>query len=221
MQAPRINVTNRINILGGGPAGASAALAALGEGARVQVIEKSRFPRHKVCGEFFSPEIALELQRLGVWEAFLASGPSRVARLALHIGAREKISRLPEPAWGLSRYTFDALLLDRAVANGAEVVKETTEPVSIVATGRGSGASTRGRRLFGFKAHFEGPANDAIELFFFDGCYVGVAAIEGGRTNVCGLGPENVLARVNFEYDAVVEQSPALRDRLRPDRKSV
>jgi flavin-dependent dehydrogenase len=58
-------MTARIHILGGGPAGSAAALAALRQGARngVRVIEKSRLPRHKVCGEFFSPEIGPELEQ--------------------------------------------------------------------------------------------------------------------------------------------------------------
>src|SRR5438067_8868883 len=120
MQPPRINVTDRINILGGGPAGASAALAALAEGARVQVIEKSKFPRHKVCGEFFSPEIAPELERLGVWDAFKSARPARVRRMKLHFGRREKSCTLPEPAWVLSRYVFDNLLFGGAAILGCK-----------------------------------------------------------------------------------------------------
>jgi flavin-dependent dehydrogenase len=220
-------VSQRIHILGGGPAGSAAALAALRAGAqetRVRVIEKSRLPRHKVCGEFFSPEIGPELEQLGVWSAFLAAGPARVRRTALHFGARTKSSRLPEPAFGLSRYAFDLMLLDQARAAGADLVSETGEerPL-IVATGRratsGTTGSPRGQRLFGFKAHFEGPVDDAVELFFFERCYVGVSCIEAGQTNVCGLAPESFLSRFGFEYDGIVMQCPALSDRLKPLRR--
>jgi flavin-dependent dehydrogenase len=184
------------------------------------VIEKSRLPRHKVCGEFFSPEIGPELERLGVWSAFQAAGPARVQRTILHFGKRSKASRLPQPAFGLSRYAFDLLLLDRARAAGADVVSQASgELPVIVATGRHSTLRQKGRRLFGFKAHFEGPADDAVELFFFERCYVGVTAIEGGRTNVCGLAPESFLSRFGFEYDAIVKHSPALADRLKPLRR--
>ncbi len=213
-------MTERINILGGGPAGSAAALAALRSGARVRVIEKSRLPRHKVCGEFFSPEIEPELERLGAWDAFQAAGPARVLRTVLHFGAKRKSSRLPTPAYGLSRYTFDATLLDLGRAAGAEVVSEPGEESPlIVATGRHATATPRGRRLFGFKAHFEGPIDDAVELFFFERCYVGVTTIEGGRTNVCGLAPESFLSRFGFEYDEIVMQCPALSDRLKPLRR--
>jgi len=211
---------NRINILGGGPSGSAAALAAGREGARVRVIEKSRLPRHKVCGEFFSPEIGPELEQLGAWDAFVAAGPARVRRTVLHFGAARKSSRLPEPAFGLSRYAFDLLLLDQARRAGAVVVAERGEesPI-IVATGRRASAATRGQRLFGFKAHFEGPTDDAVELFFFERCYVGVTSIEAGRTNVCGLAPESFLSRLSFEYDDIVMHCPALADRIKPLRR--
>jgi flavin-dependent dehydrogenase len=216
----------RIHILGGGPAGSAAALAALREGARdtrVCVIEKSRLPRHKVCGEFFSPEIGPELELLGAWDAFLAAGPARVRRTALHFGIRTKSSRLPEAAFGLSRYAFDLMMLDQARAAGADLATETEADPLIVATGRGNTRSTtqaqRGQRLFGFKAHFEGPMDDAVELFFFERCYVGVSCIEAGKTNVCGLAPESFLSHFGFEYDAIVMHCPALADRLKPLRR--
>ena len=41
-------------IIGGGPAGCSAAIIAARNGARVLLLERTRFPRHKVCGEFVS-----------------------------------------------------------------------------------------------------------------------------------------------------------------------
>jgi len=207
-------VDRNLTILGGGPAGAAAAIAAQREGCAAGVIEKSRFPRHKVCGEFFSPEIQVELESLGMWDAFLSTGPARVRRMKLHFGRREKTCRLPEPAWGLSRYTFDALM-----HQSVQAAQDGPAP-QILATGRGA-IESRGRRLFGFKAHFDGPADDAVELFFFDRCYVGVTAIEGGRTNVCGLGPEDFLRRFDFDFDRVLGQSASLSDRIAPLARSM
>jgi hypothetical protein len=74
----------------------------------------------------------------------------------------------------------------------------------------------RGRRLFGFKAHYTGPADDAIELFFFDDCYVGINCVEQGVTNVCGLGPEDFLTAFNFDSDTVVNSFAPLAHRLGP-----
>jgi menaquinone-9 beta-reductase len=210
-----------ISILGAGPAGASAAIAALEAGASVYLVEKSKFPRHKVCGEFFSPEIVPELERCGAWVPFLAARPAQIRRMKLHFGRREKSSQLPEPAWGLSRFAFDDLLVKRAQQAGAKMLREATGAETVITCGRASHGLQRGRRLFGFKAHFEGPADDAVELFFFNGCYIGVNAIEDGKTNVCGLGPEDFLRRFNFEFDEIVRHSPALADRLRKLSRSI
>ncbi len=213
-------INNRICVLGGGPAGSAAALAALRTGARVGIIEKSRFPRHKVCGEFFSPEIEPELKRLGAWNAFLQAGPARVPRMVLHFDTKQKRARLPDPAFGLSRFAFDRILLDQAVAAGGvlETDPGETSPL-VIATGRRVKQSSRGQRLFGFKAHFEGPVDDAVELFFFGRCYVGLSCIESGKTNVCGLAPENFLSRAGFEYDSIVMQCEPLHERLKPLRR--
>jgi flavin-dependent dehydrogenase len=210
-----------ITILGAGPAGSSAAIAARLDGHPVDLIDKSKFPRHKVCGEFLSPEIEDHLNRLGVWDAFLASAPARIHRMKLHFGRREKLCRLPDPAWGLSRFTFDALLFDRARHLGATILRDPPAKIAIDATGRHAPASTRGKRLFGFKAHFEGPADDAVELFFADHWYVGINAVEAGRTNVCGLAPEHVLAKYDFDFDRLVRESPALTARLAPLTRSM
>jgi flavin-dependent dehydrogenase len=43
-------------VIGGGPAGTSAAITCARNGARVLLLERGRFPRHKVCGEFVSAE---------------------------------------------------------------------------------------------------------------------------------------------------------------------
>ncbi len=212
-----------ISILGGGPAGASAAIAARLDGCSVRLIDKSKFPHHKVCGEFFSPEIAPELEKLGVWDAFICAGPARVHRMKLRFGKHEKICYFPEHAWGLSRFAFDVLLREHALSLGAELVRESKEDSpDVIAVGRVStNVSRAGRRLFGFKTHFEGPTDDAVELFFFDGCYVGINAVEGGRTNVCGLGPEDFLRRYHFDFDAAIRQCPALAERLEPLTRSM
>lgn len=207
-----------VRILGAGPAGSAAALAALQCGADVELIERSHFPRHKVCGEFLSPEIVPLLESLGVLSDFNAAAPAVIRRLQLAFPSSEKVCKLPQPAFGLSRYSFDDLLFRKAMNGGAKVAAEPSSKPTVIAHGRKI-VSSRGGRLFGFKAHFEGPADDAIELFFFDGCYVGLNAIEGGVTNVCGLGPEDLLAKHGFDIDSLVNSSPKLAERLRPLRR--
>ena len=224
-------------IAGAGPAGSCAALAALGDGSVVRIFEKSPFPRHKVCGEFLSPEVRPELEALGVWKQFEEAGPCTIRSVALHFGRREKSWRLPAAAFGLSRYTLDRLLLDCAVGRGAELVHEPyqsdAEPAQalgglqtrrkmqscptthhlILAHGR-KAAAPKGNRLFGFKAHFTGPCGDAVELYFGARAYAGVSTVENGITNVCGLAPESSLAAHGFEIDRFIRDWPALRERV-------
>ncbi len=205
-----------ITIIGGGPAGSAAALSARSQGAAVRLFEKSTFPRHKVCGEFISPGAREVLEDLGVWNAFEECGPPRISRVALAFGARHKQWRLSEPGFGMSRFQFDNLLLNQARERGAEVIHGHGEPAGATIVAHGRRESARGARLFGFKAHFEGPADDAVSLYFFKSCYVGVSSVEGGRTNVCGLAPESVLRPNSFEIDPILVRNEPLFARIRP-----
>ena len=163
------------------------------------------------------------LEALGLWPDFERMAPSRLARVRLHFGRQEKNWKLDEPGFGLSRYALDALLLESAGARGArthassvDTSVDTGSPrPTIVAHGRKSSAP-KGRRLFGFKAHFTGPTGDTVELFFGSRCYVGVSAVESGHTNVCGLAPEDLLAARNFEIDDLLRGMAPVRERIAP-----
>jgi len=209
-----------VHVVGGGPAGVMAALAAMREGAAVRISEKSAFPRHKVCGEFLSPAILPLLRRAGCGAAFLALRPAVLRSMRLHFGARVIRHPLPESAYGLSRYELDRLLLEHAASVGAEVVREhwsaaAQEDTVILAAGR-KAIAPAGDRLFGFKAHFSGPVNDGVELYFFQNCYAGVSSIENGVTNVCGLAPERTLRSFGFHPSDLLERYTPLSERLRP-----
>jgi flavin-dependent dehydrogenase len=207
-----------VTILGGAVAGCAAAVAARQQGAAVVVYEKSRFPRHKVCGEFLSHGVAEVFAELGLWDSFRALNPATMTRLELHFPTRTFRYSLPNPCFGLSRFVLDEWLRQQAVAAGADWRQEPAPPADAVGTrvvlahGRKE-AAPKGSRVFGFKAHHRGPATDAIELHFFDGCYVGVNPAGNGVVNVCGLGPEAVLARYGFDYDALCDRIPSLRAR--------
>jgi menaquinone-9 beta-reductase len=206
-------------VIGGGPAGSSAAITASLAGAPVELYEKSKLPRHKVCGEFVSPEVLPLLDRLGAAQSFLAVSPARIARVSLHFGAKDKIARLPEVAYGLSRHAFDHLLFRRSLACGVNYLQRPAHdcaPPVVVAHGRKHTSNARGRRVFGFKAHFQGPLSDAIELHFFNAGYVGINAVENGVTNVCGLADESALRPIRFDYDALIAAVPSLSARLQP-----
>ncbi len=113
-------------VIGGGPGGATAALMLARAGWKVAVVERARFPRRKVCGEYLSATNFPLLRRLGVAEAIgeLAGPPVRQVGLF----ARETTLAAPMPRagaadWGraLGRERLDTLLLDRAARSGAQV----------------------------------------------------------------------------------------------------
>ena len=173
-----------VRIAGAGLAGSAAAIAAIQAGVPARMWDPAKIPKHRVCGEFLTPEIGPVLRRLGLWDRFLAAKPARLTRMRLIFGTATSEGRFPEPAYGLSRYRLDSLLRQEAERRGAHwVVERTPGQVDIVAHGRQC-ATAGNDRLFGFKAHFHGPATDAVELYFFDDFYVGVNSVEDGVTNV-------------------------------------
>ena len=183
--------------------------------------ERARTPRHKVCGEFIAPEAAAVLDDLGLLPAFLRMNPPSIRRCELHFRAGAKRWVLPEPAFGFSRYALDEILLEEAAARGARISRGQLHdgrisggPV-VVAHGR-RGVAAKGRRLFGFKAHFNGPVDDVVHLFFTSFGYVGVSSIEDGQTNVCGLAPEDTLLRYGFDIDELLRREGALSERVQP-----
>ncbi len=209
--------SNSVKIVGGGLAGCAAALAGLRHGVHPTIFDPARVARHRVCGEFLSPEVRHSLEWLGVWDAAEAWAPALMYSMKVHFGRRVCADRLPEPAIGLSRLRLDHLLREAAIQGGCGYVAERSSPHPrcILATGR-QATPPSGDRIFGFKAHFSGPVGDAVELYFGDRFYVGVNPVEDGITNVCGLAPESLLRSVNFNFEALFGLSPALRERTEP-----
>ena len=106
-------------VIGGGPAGAAAALAARRQGLRVAVWDRDRFPRHKVCGEFISPEALPWLQQ-EVPEILARGAAIHRAEFVSRNGLRRGF-KLPHSARGLSRYALDASLWKAAARAGIEM----------------------------------------------------------------------------------------------------
>ena len=115
-------------VIGGGPAGATAALLLAKAGWSVALVEKSAFPRRKVCGEFISATSLPLLHELGIGERFVATAGPEIERVALFAGDVVATSAMPSArsarsAWGraLGREHLDVMMLDAAARAGAAV----------------------------------------------------------------------------------------------------
>ncbi|MFE6797012.1 NAD(P)/FAD-dependent oxidoreductase [Paenibacillus chitinolyticus] len=119
-----MNVTETdVAVLGAGLAGALMAKSLAEKGWRTLLVDRHRFPRHKVCGEFLSPEVRQTLDAAGLLDRVTALRPARVerARLISADGGYVDIP-LPGTAMGLSRFRLDEALHEAAAAAGARVL---------------------------------------------------------------------------------------------------
>ncbi len=106
-------------VVGGGLAGAMAALHLAAAGRDVVLLEKERGPHHKVCGEFLSPEAVGYLHQAGIDPMRLGAQPIEKLRLSAKRSVVEM--RLPFRALSLSRRVLDAALLLRVEEAGCDV----------------------------------------------------------------------------------------------------
>ncbi len=127
-------------VIGAGPAGSATALLLARAGWSVLVVERQRFPRRKVCGEYLSGTNLPLLERLGVGEVFREQAGPEVTRVGLFAGDATPTAALPRPAagWGraLSRERLDTLLLGSAAQAGAQV-RQASSVASVAATPEG------------------------------------------------------------------------------------
>ena len=232
-------------VVGGGPAGTSVAITCARNGARVLLLERGRFPRHKVCGEFVSAEsLDLLAGLLAPQHAQLLSEAVRISRARVFLDGRTLRAPVNPPAASISRLDLDDALWHSAEQCGVEG-RQQTAVQSISGTGpflvRTSGgdfesgalvnASGRWSNLnpaphvqqssvkwLGLKGHFaESSPLASVDLYFFDGGYCGVQPVD--IKGVTPSGRVNACAMVRADVAStlpgVFRCHPGLEERSR------
>jgi len=202
-------------IIGGGLAGLVSALHLSKAGKAVILIEKEQYPHHKVCGEYISNEVLPYLSSLGADPEELK--PTRIAEFEMSTPKSNLIrANLPLGGFGISRFTFDHFLYQKAKAAGAIIIHDTVLDVIfhnqiftvtaneqtyrsklvIGAFGKRSTLDVKLNRDFikeksdwlAVKAHHSGNFPDnLVALHHFSGGYCGVSKVENNLLNICYL----------------------------------
>src|SRR5262252_2795187 len=122
-----------VAIIGGGPAGSTAATLLARAGRRVIVCEREKFPRFHI-GESLLPVSMKTFTRLGVHEKFERAGflrkyggemTSACSEEGVKFYFKDGYRSQTEFSYQVPRAEFDKVLLDHAAENGAEVREQT------------------------------------------------------------------------------------------------
>lgn len=203
-----------IIIIGGGLAGLCSAIHLSKSQWSVLLIEKNRYPKHKVCGEYISNEVLPYLKFLGM-DVF-SEGAKRISKFELTTTENKKITAdLPLGGFGMSRFKLDASLAQLALAEGVEILQDTVTSTAFcndqfrILTKKGQNFSSKivigafGKRsnldmelersfvknpspYLAVKRHVSGkfPPN-LVALHNFEGGYCGVSKVENDHINLC------------------------------------
>jgi len=213
-------------VIGGGPAGLAAAIAARRKGFRVTVADGQCPPIDKACGECLLPGALEALRELGLDPNEIASAPIRGVRF---LGDEVSVgSFFPHGAGaGVRRTALHAALVEEALNCGVELqwnrpvggLKGLTAAWIIGADGGGSRVRiwaelerfTQNRLRFGFRRHYRTPQpGDHVEIFWTAGAQIYVTPVAADEVGIA------VLSRdPKFRVSDAVARFPELANRFR------
>ncbi len=210
-------------VIGGGPAGAAAAIELARAGADVLLVERRSFPRPKVCGGCLGPRAIACLHQLGL-EPALIDGAIRLNKVRVHVAGAQAELPLPQ-GLAVDRAEFDQRLLALVRVQGADVwsaararigelssagrsvrvelkdgVQTVIARVVVLATGLPSSpASAPGARIGlsqtrSVTGMLSGPPEGEVWMVSGSLGYIGMVRFAEGRLNVAASIPASALA---------------------------
>ncbi|WP_253717552.1 NAD(P)/FAD-dependent oxidoreductase [Sphingomonas sp. AP4-R1] len=222
-------------IVGGGPAGAAAAILLARAGRDALLIERRERPGGIVCGGFLGWDALAALRALGIDTVALGAVP--ITHVKLFAGRRTAEARLPGPAAGLSRVRLDEAMLALAEVEGVSLLRGTAvKRVAGTEAELADGERVTGERLIlatgkhavrgvardapagsiGLRATIPAPPDlvGRIELHLFRDGYAGLLLQEDGRANLClSVRPERFReagGRPDALIAALAREAPAI-----------
>jgi flavin-dependent dehydrogenase len=221
-------------VVGGGPAGLAVAIRARLAGLGVVVLDRSKPPIDRACGEGLMPEGVLQLEELGVAVAARERHPFVGIRYV--DGDLVAEGEFPDgPGLGIRRPVLHRALVERATALGADLRwgvtaqglttagvatadDEVTARWVVGADGRSSrvrrwagleGRAPRAGR-FGVRRHYTLPPwTDRVEVYWGEGCEAYVTPVAPEMVGVALMWGERGVG-----FDDVLARLPALAARV-------
>lgn len=202
-------------IIGGGLAGLTSAIHLSKAGKQVLLIEKNSYPHHKVCGEYLSNEVIPYLKWLDADPGILKPVNISQLQVTTTLGRSCTLS-LPLGGIGISRFSLDNFLYEKACSNGCTILHDSVTEIIfsdnrffvnttknsysselvVGAYGKRSSLDRKLSRSFiknkspwlAVKAHYKGNfSENLVALHNIKGGYCGVSKIENNALNICYL----------------------------------
>ncbi len=163
-------------VIGGGPAGSTAACVLAQKGRRVLLLEREKFPRYHI-GESLIPYTYFTLERIGMIEKMKASHfpkkysvqfVGRSGRVSTPFYFFQHFEHDAAKTWQVLRSEFDQMLLDNAREKGVQVREEITVKETIEENGTvvGVRAASKSDEPLEFRAPItiDATGRDALSL---------------------------------------------------------
>jgi flavin-dependent dehydrogenase len=229
-----MNPLKNVVVIGAGPAGIAAAIAANQAGFRSVVLDARTPPVDKACGEGILPHGVAALRELGVrLDSSVAHPFSGIRFLDEESSACAEFAG--EPGFALRRTRLHELLVERAIEVGVEfqwrarvihvdakyfATDEKQNPYDWLIGADGQNSAVREwaglrssavrRKRFGYRRHFRvRPWTDGVEVYWGEGCQMFVTSTGKEEVGVAVFSRDPQL-----RVEQALERFPALAEKL-------